>query len=297
MKCTGVPVKLLQKVEKAKVSDKTLVVFTSDHGPHIEVCTSGGWAGGLKGGKANSWEGGFRVPAFAYWPGVIRPNQVSHALMTSMDIYPIFVKLAGGTMQTNLTFDGLDTSQELLGRSDGDPNRPIFYFCMDKIFAIRYKGYKFHFSTQQLVNDTDNEKNCPGGWPLRTWFKGNTQCNDPGIVKHDPPLIFFMLNDPYENHPITKEQDKNLAPIYDTAIKLAKDKEDDVNKNKQKQVITFLNYDVTPCCSGNESNCICGWPEPLPKHWNITQMSKDMGNKTHELKYSEIDANWKDQDH
>src|SRR5213594_2263803 len=57
---------VLAKIKEAGLDERTLIVFTSDNGPWF-----GGSAGGLRGMKGSSWEGGYRVPCIARWPGKI----------------------------------------------------------------------------------------------------------------------------------------------------------------------------------------------------------------------------------
>ena len=78
----GAVVEALEPVRR-----ETVVFFTSDHGPHVELCLEGGLAGPLRGGKAYSgWEGGVRVPGIVSWPGTVRPG-VSDALVSTMDVF------------------------------------------------------------------------------------------------------------------------------------------------------------------------------------------------------------------
>ena len=63
---------VLAKLKELKLDDNTLVVFTSDNGPWF-----GGSTGGLRGMKGTSWEGGYRVPFIARWPGTIPAGHVS----------------------------------------------------------------------------------------------------------------------------------------------------------------------------------------------------------------------------
>jgi arylsulfatase A-like enzyme len=73
-------------LQEAGVENDTIIFFTSDHGPHIELCSEGGNAGPLRGGKAySSWEGGVRVPGIVTWPGTVSPA-VSSTIVSSMDI-------------------------------------------------------------------------------------------------------------------------------------------------------------------------------------------------------------------
>lgn len=79
------------------VSSNTLVMFISDHGPQVELCAHGGSAGGLKGGKLTTWEGGVRVPAVAWWPAGIREGgRVDGEVRSSLDVFATIMEITGG---------------------------------------------------------------------------------------------------------------------------------------------------------------------------------------------------------
>lgn len=89
---------ILQKLEELNIADNTLVIFTSDNGPHSE----GGYNhtmlnsnGNLRGGKRDLYEGGIRVPLIARWPGRIDSSQTSDHLSSFYDMMPTFAELAG----------------------------------------------------------------------------------------------------------------------------------------------------------------------------------------------------------
>src|SRR5262245_4340397 len=64
--------RVLAKIKELGLDERTLVLFTSDNGPWY-----GGSSGGLRGMKGQAWEGGYREPMIARWPGKIPPGHVS----------------------------------------------------------------------------------------------------------------------------------------------------------------------------------------------------------------------------
>lgn len=87
------------------LTDNTIVVFTSDNGPWLDLPARmlqdgnqpwhAGSAGLLRGAKGSTWEGGIRVPAIVTWPRRIAAGQVSAALATSMDLSVTLLEAAG----------------------------------------------------------------------------------------------------------------------------------------------------------------------------------------------------------
>jgi len=71
---------LLQAVESLGISQNTFIFFTSDNGPWLDQQLNGGCAGLFYGEKGETWEGGFREPAFAYWPGVVAPGMHTYKI-------------------------------------------------------------------------------------------------------------------------------------------------------------------------------------------------------------------------
>ena len=88
---------VINELENQNVTNNTLVMFISDHGPQIELCSHGGSTGGLKGGKLTTWEGGVRVPAVAWWPSVIKNGgRVDATVRSSLDIFATIMDITGG---------------------------------------------------------------------------------------------------------------------------------------------------------------------------------------------------------
>ena len=83
--------RILATLDELKLSDNTLVIFTSDIGGLLPVTSNLG----LRAGKGSAYEGGVRVPLLARWPGVIQPGATSAAPVMSIDFYPTLVELAG----------------------------------------------------------------------------------------------------------------------------------------------------------------------------------------------------------
>ena len=119
--------------------DNTLVIFVSDNGGQLNV---GARNGPLRDGKGTVYEGGIRVPAIASWPGNIAPGTTSDALLTTMDIYPTLLEAARARITQII--DGTSFLGTLLGGSDPDPNRLLF-------FSRREGGLRFGGKTIEAV--------------------------------------------------------------------------------------------------------------------------------------------------
>jgi len=109
--------RLITLLKELKIDERTLVLFTSDNGPHSE----GGHKheyfdanGPLRGFKRDLYEGGIRVPLIARWPGVIEPATVCHHNCAFWDFLPTACELAGAKSTDDT--DGISFVPALLGR-------------------------------------------------------------------------------------------------------------------------------------------------------------------------------------
>lgn len=106
--------RILTKLTELGIDDETLVVFTSDNGPWLNLSNinraerSIGSAYPLKDGKFTTWEGGVRVPFFARWPGHIPAGCVTAEVGGLVDLLPTFLGLAGGRIPADRTIDGVN---------------------------------------------------------------------------------------------------------------------------------------------------------------------------------------------
>lgn len=101
--------RLLDYLDEKNLSDKTLVIFSSDNGPWLSCGENGGSAYPLRGGKFSCYEGGVRVPCIIRWKGVVPSGVTSDAIIASIDLFPTIMHYAGCNSYKN-EIDGIDVS-------------------------------------------------------------------------------------------------------------------------------------------------------------------------------------------
>jgi arylsulfatase A len=111
---------ILAALDETGLSEKTMVIFTSDNGPHHNA----GTAQPYRGNKGDVYEGGHRVPFAIRWPGTIPAGSHSSATAITMDLMPTFLELAGLSHPRPL--DGLSLVPVLL-ENRSLPERTLFW--------------------------------------------------------------------------------------------------------------------------------------------------------------------------
>ena len=141
---------ILHELGALGLADNTLVIFTSDNGSRANG--EGGSNAPLRGTKGTTWEGGQRVPCVMRWPDGIPAGQVRDEIVTSMDLLPTLLRLAGAEPPDDRTIDGLDVSALLAG---GHPDealtgRAFCYYHREAVEAVRVGRWKLHVRKDEL---------------------------------------------------------------------------------------------------------------------------------------------------
>uniref|UniRef100_A0A3Q3WPL2 Sulfatase N-terminal domain-containing protein n=1 Tax=Mola mola TaxID=94237 RepID=A0A3Q3WPL2_MOLML len=223
---------LLATLEKTGVINNTLVFFTSDNGPSLMRMSRGGNAGPLRCGKGTTYEGGMRVPAIAFWPGVIKPG-VTHEIASTLDILPTFASLAGAKLP-QAVIDGVNITELLLSKRETMMFYPVDPSEEYSIFALRLGRYKAHFYTQgSLHSSTTPDKECSVCASLKF---------------HDPPLLFDLEADPSEHYPLSLEDRPDLQVLLQR-IKKVKEQFEASMVFGESQMSKGKDPDLAPCCN------------------------------------------------
>lgn len=136
---------VMAKLKANKIDKNTLVVFTSDNGP---TWVSGitpdlfNSSAGLRGRKAQLFEGGIRVPFIARWPGKIKPNTTSDLPCVMYDMFPTFTELAKA--ENPKSIEGISITPTLFGTKKQPLHDYIYweFFPHDAGQAVRIGDYK-----------------------------------------------------------------------------------------------------------------------------------------------------------
>ncbi|MDM0011665.1 arylsulfatase [Variovorax sp. J22P168] len=169
---------ILKKLDDEGIADNTIVMFTSDNGAEIFSWPDGG-NHPFRGEKGTVFEGGFRVPMLAKWPGVIEPGTIVNEIMAAEDWLPTLVAAAGepevkeklltGYKAGEKTFknhlDGYNFKPFFQGGCQGPGPRHEFFYFSDNadLMALRYNAWKVSFKTIEgnLFNGKPDSTNVP----------------------------------------------------------------------------------------------------------------------------------------
>jgi len=188
---------LLDLLDELKIADNTLVIYSTDNGPHCNSWPDAGTTP-FRSEKNSMWEGAYRVPAFARFPGKIKAGSVSNEIVSHLDWLPTILAAAGepdivekckkGHKIGNTTFkvhlDGHNLVPHLTGKEAKGPRKGFVYFTDDgDVAALRYDNFKVCFLEQRVQGRMD------------IWAEP--------MVPLRVPKIFNLRTDPYEFADIT----------------------------------------------------------------------------------------------
>ena len=154
---------ILQKVKDLGIEDNTIIVYTTDNGPMINLWPEAGMSP-FRSEKNTGWEGGFRVPMMIKWPGHIEAGQTLNGITSLEDFFPTLVAAAGNDKVKDellkgkkadgksykVHLDGYNQLPYWTGKSEESARNEFFYWSDDgDLFALRQGKMKFHFNIQE----------------------------------------------------------------------------------------------------------------------------------------------------
>jgi len=184
---------ILDKLDALGIADNTIVLFTSDNGAEVFSWPDGG-NHPFRGEKGSTYEGGFRVPMVAKWPGVIEPGTIVNEIMAHEDWLPTLLAAAGqpdakeklltgldaGDKTFKVHLDGYNFMPYFAGEVAEGPRREFFYFSDNAdLMAVRYNAWKLNFKTivGNLFTGKEDSTNVPVVTNLRQdpWERYQTE--------------------------------------------------------------------------------------------------------------------------
>jgi arylsulfatase A-like enzyme len=188
---------LLDQLDELGIADNTIVVYSTDNGPHMNTWPDGAMTP-FRNEKTSNWEGAFRVPEMIRWPGKIPAGVVSNEIIQHHDWLPTFLAAAGdpdivdelkqgmdvGDKHFKVHIDGYNLVPYLTGEVSESPRKGFFYFNDDgDLMAVRFFNWKVTFLEQR----------CQG--TLQIWLEPFT------VLR--APKIYNLRTDPFERADIT----------------------------------------------------------------------------------------------
>lgn len=145
---------IILKVKQLGLEENTIIIFSSDNGPHLEGGADPDYFdsnGALKGYKRDVYEGGIRVPMIVKWPGVVKPGSKSDHISAFWDVMPTLADIAGVSVSHKL--DGISFLSSLTGKGKQQQHNFLYweFHVLGGKMAVRmgdWKSVKLNINNQ-----------------------------------------------------------------------------------------------------------------------------------------------------
>lgn len=186
---------IMQKLKDKGLEKNTIVIFSSDNGPHEEGGADPdffGRDGKLRGLKRQCYEGGIRIPFIVKWPGKIEAGSVNDHQLAFYDIMPTFCELIGdkkfprkyiNKKLDNDCFDGISFAPTLLGENESQKKHEFLY-------------WEFHETNQIGLR--------MGDWKM--------------VVKQGVPFLYDLSKDIHEDHNVAGEHPEQVRKMVNVIL-------------------------------------------------------------------------------
>lgn len=186
---------VLAALDRLKLRENTLVIFTSDNGPWLSYGGHAGSSGPLREGKGTSWEGGTRVPCIMSWPKRLPAGTESQQMFLTIDLLPTIARLTGADLPA-LKIDGMDVWPIISGAPGAtNPHAAYWtYYEQNQLQAItsgdgRWKLQLPH-TFRTLAGATGKNDGTPIGYKQR---------------KIEKPELYDLTNDVAETKDVAEQ--------------------------------------------------------------------------------------------
>jgi arylsulfatase A-like enzyme len=188
---------LLDKLDALGLAEDTIVIYSTDNGPHMNTWPDGGMTP-FRSEKNTNWEGAFRIPEMIRWPGQIEAGSISNEIIQHHDWLPTLLAAAGddgivdrlkaghtiGDTTYKVHIDGYNLLPYLRGEVEESPRKGLVYFSDDgDVLAIRFDNWKVVFMEQRV--------------------QGTIQIWAEPFVALRVPKLYNLRMDPFERADIT----------------------------------------------------------------------------------------------
>jgi arylsulfatase A-like enzyme len=215
---------VLSKLNDLKLAENTLVIFSSDNGPWF-----GGSTGGLRGMKATTWEGGYRVPCIVRWTGRVPAGRTNTQLAIMMDLFATALAAAGAPAPKDRDIDGRDLLPMLIDKKAG-PHETILGYQGAKLATIRDARWKLHVlpavdRKEKLTGGRWVDPRGPDGVTILAPYEQAQPDEYPGLRGGDETkamTLFDLANDPGEQKDVAGQNADvvvRLKAQFDAAAK------------------------------------------------------------------------------
>jgi len=242
---------ILKTLEEEGIDKNTIIVFTSDHGPWLNLPDRmfnkygklaygnqdipeyfkgkepevkpyhQGTAGLLRGSKMTTWEGGSRIPCLIRWPSQIPSGQVKDEISNHMDLYATIAKAAGAELPKDRKIDGNNLLSWLKG-NESTPDKEMFYFRLNVLQAVRQGKWKLRYGRDEII---DNQNDL-----LVTRYGKYAHLDDTGPNDELKQELYNLSIDPSEKYNVAEENPEITSRLMSRLKEFANEIKAEIDK-------------------------------------------------------------------